>query len=227
MRWDDWPLGVKLMSDAYEGHKRERLQPAARRVLLMAAAVRTFARFGFAGTRMDDVAEEAGVAKGLLYRHFPSKEALFQAIMEERGAEFTRRLQDSWQQVKQTPGANPWEMVDAGLETFIDEASDPDTMLNWVEPAQWELVSSYRDQTLQAIVGELVELVPGFDENQAWLVAAVFQGSLEAGVLEWRRRGGASRDELFGIVRAFALHGLDGIRTYFEMPVPEIPPIEN
>ena len=64
--------------------KRERLHPSARRVLLMEAAVRTFARLGFAGTRMDDVAEEAGVAKGLLYRHFPSKEALFQAIMQER-----------------------------------------------------------------------------------------------------------------------------------------------
>ncbi|MEY2473372.1 MAG: hypothetical protein QOK28_2701 [Actinomycetota bacterium] len=191
----------------------------------MEAAVRTFARLGFTGTRMDDVAEEAGVAKGLLYRHFPSKEALFHAIMQDRGAEFTRRLQDSWERVKQTPGANPWEMVDAGLETFIDEAADPDTMLNWVEPAQWELVSAYRDQTLKAIVDEFVQLVPGFDESQAWLVAAVFQGCLEGGVLEWRRRGGASSDELFGLVRAFAFHGLDGIRTYFDMPVPEIPPV--
>ena len=191
----------------------------------MEAAVRTFARLGFAGTRMDDVAEEAGVAKGLLYRHFPSKEALFQAIMRDQGADFTRRLQHSWDRVKRTPGANPWGMVDAGLETFIDEAADPDTMLNWVEPAQWELVSSYRDQTLQAIVDELIELVPDFDEAEAWLVAAVFQGSLEAGVLEWRRRGGASRDELFRLVRAFALHGLDGIRTYFDMAVPEIPPV--
>ena len=193
----------------------------------MEAAVRTFARLGFAGTRMDDVAEEAGVAKGLLYRHFVSKEALFQAIMQDRGAEFTRRLQGSWDRVKQSPGANPWEMVDAGLETFIDEAADPDTMLNWVEPAQWELVSSYRDQTLQAIVDELAQLVPDFDQGQAWLVAAVFQGSLEGGVLEWRRRGGASREELFGLVRAFALHGLDGIRTYFDMPLPAIPPVKS
>ena len=71
--------------------KRDRLQPAERRVLLMGAAARTFARLGFAGTRMDDIAEEAQVAKGLLYRHFPSKEALFQALMEESGADFTRR----------------------------------------------------------------------------------------------------------------------------------------
>ena len=167
------------MSADRAGPKRERLLPSQRRVLLMEAAVRTFARLGFAGTRMDDIAEEAGVAKGLLYRHFASKETLFQAIMQDRGAEFTRRLQDGWDQVKQTPGANPWEMVDAGLETFIDEAADPDTMLNWVEPAQWELVSSYRDQTLQAIVDELVQLAPDVDESEAWLIAAVFQGSLE------------------------------------------------
>ena len=58
--------------------------------------------------------------------------------MEASGAGFTRRLQHSWDQVKQTPGANPWDVVDAGLNTFLDEASDPDAMLNWVEPAQWD-----------------------------------------------------------------------------------------
>jgi AcrR family transcriptional regulator len=205
--------------------KRDRLAPADRRVLLMGAAARTFARLGFAGTRMDDIAEEANVAKGLLYRHFPSKEALFHALMEESGADFTRRLQHSWEQVKQAPDAEPWDVVDAGLNTFLDEASDPDTMLNWVEPAQWELVSAYRDQTLQAIVDELVEMVPDFDHGRAWLIAAVFQGALEAGVLEWRRRGGVDREELFGLVHAFSLRGLDGIRAYYQLPVPATPDI--
>jgi GAF domain-containing protein len=100
-------------------------------------------------------------------------------------------------------------------------------MLNWVEPAQWELVSSYRDQTLQAVVDELVELVPGFDHGRAWLIAAAFQGSVEASVLEWRRRGGADRDELFELVRAFALRGLDGIRAYYQLPVPATPEIAS
>jgi AcrR family transcriptional regulator len=174
---------------------------------------------------MEDIAAEATVAKGLLYRHFPSKEALFHALMEERGAEFTARLREAWDGVKRTPGSSPWALVDAGLQTFIDEVTDPNTMINWVEPAQWELVSAYRDQTLQAIVDELVQVLPTFDRDKAWLVAAVFQGSLEGGVLEWRRRGGASREEIFRIVRAFALRGLEGVRVHFDMGLSATPPV--
>lgn len=189
-------------------------------MLLMAAAERTFARLGYAGARMADVAAEAGVAKGLLYQHFVSKEALFDALMRDRGADFTHRLRASW---AATNDPNPWAMVDAGLDTFLDEAVDPDTLLNWVEPAQWELVAGFRDQTLAAIVDELTGLAPDLDPAVAWLAAAAFQGSLEAAVLEWRRQGGTDREYLFGLVRAFALRGLDGLRTYLELPAPELP----
>jgi AcrR family transcriptional regulator len=210
------------MAPATRLKQRQRLHPDDRRVLLMAAATRTFARLGYAGARMEDVAAEAGVAKGLLYQHFSSKEALFEALMTDRGAEFTQRLRASW---AATEGPDPWAMVDAGLDTFLDEAVDPDTLLNWVEPAQWELVSAFRDQTLAAIVEQFTELAPDLDPAVAWLAAAAFQGSLEAAVLEWRRRGGTDRDYLFGLVRAFALRGLAGLRTYLDLPVPEIPAV--
>jgi hypothetical protein len=95
----------------------------------------------------------------------------------------------------------------------------------WSKPAQWELVSAFRDQTLAAIVDEFTGLAPDLDPKVAWLAAAAFQGSLEAAVLEWRRRGGTDREYLFGLIRAFALHGLDGLRTYLELPVPEVPPV--
>jgi AcrR family transcriptional regulator len=50
-----------------------------RRILDAAASV--FARRGFNEARMDDVAEEAGVSKGGLYLHFPSKDALFDGLV--------------------------------------------------------------------------------------------------------------------------------------------------
>jgi AcrR family transcriptional regulator len=90
---------------------RQRLHPEDRRLLLMQASARTFARLGYAGARMEDIAAEAGVAKGLLYQHFPSKEALFEALMTDRGAEFTQRLRASW---AATDGSDPWAMVEAG-----------------------------------------------------------------------------------------------------------------
>ncbi|UZI27690.1 TetR/AcrR family transcriptional regulator [Streptomyces sp. CA-278952] len=60
-----------------------RVDPAARRDLILKAAVRVFARQGFAATRVDDVAAEAGVAKGSVYLHFDSRDALLTAAFEE------------------------------------------------------------------------------------------------------------------------------------------------
>lgn len=48
---------------------------------ILAAALEEFAKHGYAGSRMVSVAQRAGVAKGLIYHYFPSKEALFGAVM--------------------------------------------------------------------------------------------------------------------------------------------------
>ena len=50
---------------------------------ILDAAVRTFARKGFHASRVGDIAEEAGVAHGLLYHYFDSKDAVLKAVFQE------------------------------------------------------------------------------------------------------------------------------------------------
>jgi TetR/AcrR family transcriptional regulator len=69
------------------GATRQRRSPGSRdadaaRAAILDAAVAAFARSGLAGTRMEDIARDAGVAKGLLFHHFGSKEGLWQAALE-------------------------------------------------------------------------------------------------------------------------------------------------
>jgi TetR/AcrR family transcriptional regulator, fatty acid metabolism regulator protein len=54
-----------------------------RRRQILQAAVRTFAAKGYHACRVSDIATEAGVAYGLVYHYFGSKEALLEAIFEE------------------------------------------------------------------------------------------------------------------------------------------------
>src|SRR2546422_3935049 len=56
---------------------------ADRRAELLEAAVRVFAAKGFHASRVGDIAEEAGVAHGLLYHYFRSKEELLETISRE------------------------------------------------------------------------------------------------------------------------------------------------
>jgi TetR/AcrR family transcriptional regulator, fatty acid metabolism regulator protein len=54
-----------------------------RRRQILEAAVRAFARRGYHGCRVSDVAREAGVAYGLVYHYYGSKEALLDAIFRQ------------------------------------------------------------------------------------------------------------------------------------------------
>ena len=56
---------------------------AERRQQILDAAVRVFARSGYHTSRVGDVAAEAGVAHGLVYHYFSSKEALLDAVFRE------------------------------------------------------------------------------------------------------------------------------------------------
>jgi TetR/AcrR family transcriptional regulator, fatty acid metabolism regulator protein len=63
-----------------------------KRKTLLDAAVRVFARAGYHGSRVGDIAEEAGVAHGLLYHYFPSKEEVLQTIFRENWGQLIERF---------------------------------------------------------------------------------------------------------------------------------------
>ena len=60
-----------------------RMTSDLRRQLILSAAKRCFARHGFAGTTTKSVAAAASISEGLLFKHFPSKAALYAEILSE------------------------------------------------------------------------------------------------------------------------------------------------
>jgi TetR/AcrR family transcriptional regulator, fatty acid metabolism regulator protein len=56
----------------------------AKRRLILDAAVKVFARQGYDASRVGDVAKEAGVAYGLVYHYFGSKEAVLEEVFREQ-----------------------------------------------------------------------------------------------------------------------------------------------
>ena len=133
-----------------------RLIKDTRREEILAAARRVFARNGLAATRIGDIATEAHISQGLLYHYFPTKEALFTAIVEGALREtaaltFRARMQDgaAWQRLQQLCE----QLVSGVLE-------DPEYPLVIVQAFTSEAVPEqaraavqrYGQQTLQDIV---------------------------------------------------------------------------
>jgi TetR/AcrR family transcriptional regulator, fatty acid metabolism regulator protein len=63
-----------------------------KRRLILDAAVRVFARKGFHACRVGDIAEEAGVAHGLLYHYFASKDEVLDAAFRENWSVLLDRI---------------------------------------------------------------------------------------------------------------------------------------
>jgi len=63
-----------------------------KRRVILDAAVRVFARKGFHTSRVGDIAEEAGVAHGLLYHYFSSKDEVLETIFREHWSAVLDRI---------------------------------------------------------------------------------------------------------------------------------------
>lgn len=69
------------MTDA--PRKRVRLPAPVRAKHLLAAALVEFSEHGFAAARIEDIAHRAGLSKSGVYAHYDSKEAIFEALLED------------------------------------------------------------------------------------------------------------------------------------------------
>src|SRR5712664_723141 len=64
----------------------------AKRELILAAAMPLFADRGYHAARMDDLAAGLGIAKGSIFQHFGSKEALFLEVYKKAARSFSAYL---------------------------------------------------------------------------------------------------------------------------------------
>jgi AcrR family transcriptional regulator len=87
---------------------------------LIAAALEAFSRNGFAGTKIEDIAELAGVAKGTVYLYFETKDALFEAVVRENISPIFARLTEMTGVMPSSAG----EMLSTVIEHVYRELID-------------------------------------------------------------------------------------------------------
>jgi AcrR family transcriptional regulator len=97
---------------------------ADKRRLILDAAVRVFARQGFNGCRVSDIADEAGVAYGLVYHYFRSKDEVLDTLFLERWNVLLEAIRETDQQ-----DISPREKLYAIASFIVDSyRHDPDLM---------------------------------------------------------------------------------------------------
>jgi TetR/AcrR family fatty acid metabolism transcriptional regulator len=64
-----------------------------KRQLILDSAIKVFARTGYHGSRVSDIAREAGIAYGLVYHYFKNKEEILDTIFDEQWTAFLEALE--------------------------------------------------------------------------------------------------------------------------------------
>jgi AcrR family transcriptional regulator len=123
---------------------KRKLDPEASRARILAAAAEAFAERGYAGARVEEISQRAGMSPRMLYHYFGSKEGLYAAVASENYRRLFARLVDV---VRQSRGAP----VLARLRTFMLaylEAAHTDTLTNrfeqWESAGGWQILNHLR-----------------------------------------------------------------------------------
>lgn len=90
---------------------------ALTRQRIIQAAVEVFAREGYHGALMDEIARQSGTSKGAVYFHFPTKEALFTALVDEFASRLAVQVAEAIEGAKGAVGKVE-AALGAGLAVF-------------------------------------------------------------------------------------------------------------
>jgi AcrR family transcriptional regulator len=98
--------------------------PVDKRRQILDAAIRVFARQGFHATRVSDIADEAGVAYGLVYHYFKSKDEVLNELFVERWSLLLAAIEET-----DRTSASPREKLAAVASFIVDSyVHDPELM---------------------------------------------------------------------------------------------------
>ncbi len=101
--------------DAPVPAKRIHKPAEIRRDEILAAAARVFARRGYRLTDVDEIAHDAGIGKGTVYRHFPTKQALFAATLQRNMNRLSATVEEA-----RTAHDDPLDSLRAAVRAYFD-----------------------------------------------------------------------------------------------------------
>ena len=137
-----------------------------KRRLLLDAAVRVFARKGYHAARVGDIAEEAGVAYGLLYHYFSSKEEVLRDVFRETWRALIATIENV-----ERAGDSPREQLRKVAEILLRSCRrEPDL----VHVLVLEVTRS------QLLAGEMDEIVASFSAIQSIVERGQADGSIRS-----------------------------------------------
>ena len=180
---------------------------------LLDVAEEVFAEHGYYDTAVDEIVEKSGMSKGAVYFHFPSKERLFLAVMDQMGKRLVKRVEREIATL-----TDPVERLDMAMETAVRTLTRHKTLAKLLLVKGYSMGPSFakRRQEIMGRFAEMTEeLIREAQGNEsvvdARTAALAWQGAISEVVVRWLETGRPDPvQEALPTLRAM-LHGALGI----------------
>ena len=171
---------------------RQLLPRGERQASILRGAAEAFARGGYAGTSMEDVAAASGITKLIVYRHFESKEELYRAVLEQVSSRMGEEL------IRALNAQDRRGFHVRAILTVARELPDGFRLL-WVHAAREPQFEDYAAEYHRKATDLALSLIGdsiGDPTLRRWAGETIV-AHLFAGVLHWLDMGSPERDEEF------------------------------
>ncbi len=180
---------------------------------ILDAALKLFSAKGFHDTKLDEIVAEGGISKGSIYFHFPNKEKLFIALVDQFADLIERRAKEAIDQ--QTPGI---QRVQAALEAVLE------TFGRYRRPAKLLLVQAVglgsvferkrlevNDRFARLIQIYLDEAIAdgSIAPVNTHIIAHAWMGAIYNVVIQWVYTGEPSKEEIMDALLPLLLKSVD------------------
>jgi AcrR family transcriptional regulator len=192
--------------------RTNRLPRSARRAQLLEVALGVFVEQGYHAASMDEIAEQAGVSKPVLYQHFPGKLDLYLALLETSCDTVVAEVKEALASTTDNR-----RRVQATMELWYDYVADQGQAFRLVfesdltnDPAVRTLVDRVIDESASAIA-EIIHEDTGLPDPAAHLLAVSLVGMGHVGARNWLSTDSAlSRSEAAELAAGLAWRGIGG-----------------
>ena len=182
-----------------------RLRAAERRAQLLGVARRLFARDGYRGASMESIAEAAGVTKPVLYQHFSSKRALYDALLVSELGRLTDELETAFGQAEGNE-----QRLRRGFGAYVDFVDRNEDTFRLLFTEALGLDADFQQQVTEfrhwvaERVGLIIAAEAGLPTARARALAAAIVGMAEGAAGWWLDehrplQAGELADELTGL----------------------------
>lgn len=181
-----------------EPAKRTRMNPADRRAQLLELGARMLAERPLEQISVEEIADTAGVSRGLLFHYFTSKRDFHLAIVRHTGAEMLAHTEPD-------PDLEPLDMLRAAVAAYVDYVGDNRTtyvsLLRGSASGDPDLREEF-ERTRAAMAERIATHLPRLGIEPDARIALAVRGWIafvEETTISWLREQQVSRDDLIGL----------------------------